>query len=151
MSNESRKTIVSLVALHQRVSDVVSRKYNPPVRKCGLRRLLKECREGRCALNDLIDLFEADCSSSIDEVKKRQKAHAFLLREATKDLLEKEQEPRLPTGTGNAIIEILGLSGLEVGKVMLELENLLLSGEINGKMEPKEIVEFYNREHYKKN
>lgn len=144
MGNEQRKSIVGLVALHQRVGDVVSRKYDPPVSVSGLRRIIRECEEHGCDIRNLVELFGADCSSKRPEIIERQTAHRALLIKALDEIKEEDLRPRLPSGIGNIIIEKFNLlPGPEVGVVKRKLDEMLLNGEISSKMTNEEIIEVY--------
>jgi len=147
MGNSQRRAVKGLVALHQRVGDVVSRRNDPPVSKSALRRIIRECDEWGCDVNDLIDLFEADCSSARKEVLERQSAHATLLREALEQVKTEELRPKLPSGIGNLIMTKLGLApGPEVGVVKNKMDEMLINGVINPDMSPDEIIEAYLKE-----
>ncbi len=135
MGNTQRKTIKALIALHHRVGDTVSRKYDPPVSKSALRRVMRRCDERGCTIDDLIDLFEADSSSRRKEVLERQHAHADLLREAVRELNEEALRPQLPTGIGNEIMARFNLlPGPEVGRIKKNLDEMLLDGKITSDM-----------------
>jgi poly(A) polymerase len=131
MSNDMRRSIKGLVAMHQRIGDVVSRRNTPPVSKNALRRMARDCEEKGCSLDSLISLFEADCSSRKKSVRLRQKAHGELLREALKDMKAEDLRPSLPSGIGKQIMEKFDLSpGPEVGEVKRKLDQMLLDGVI---------------------
>jgi poly(A) polymerase len=140
MGNRQRRRVKALVFLHQRICNIVSRRYVPPVSKSGLRRLIRECDERGCSVYDLIDLFEADCSSQRADVLERQSAHATLLREAVKELEKEALRPQLPSGIGNEIMSRFNLTpGPEVGKIKKVLDEMLLDGKITGSMSFDEI------------
>lgn len=140
MPNAQRKKVKALVALHQRVGDTVSRRYDPPVSKSALRRVMRECDERGCSVHDLIDLFEADCSSRREDVLERQSAHARLLREAVAELEKEARRPVLPSGIGNEIMFRFNLEpGPKVGQIKKVLDELLLDGRIKADMSFDEI------------
>lgn len=137
-----RESVKGLVALHQRVGDVVSRRNNPPVSINALRRLARDCDDRRCSLDDLIELFAADCSSGRREVVERQRAHAELLRSALADMREEDLRPKLPKGIGQSIIDHFKLRpGPEVGVIRKRLEELLINGLISNDMTHLEMFE----------
>jgi poly(A) polymerase len=136
-----RRSVCGLIALHQRIGDVVSRRNDPPVSTNALRRLARDCEDRQCKLDDLIELFAADCSSGRKEVVARQKAHADLLRKALKEMKEEDLKPRLPKGMGTYLMEHFNLPpGPEVGKLKQRLDLMLLSGEIDINMSVEQMV-----------
>lgn len=144
MSNRLRRSIKGLVALHQRVGDIVSRKYDPPVSENALRRLIRDCDERGCEIEDLIDLFAADCTSARKHILKRHGAHSKLLKEALEAIREKDARPKLPKGIGNVIMDRFNLEpGAKVGEVKAKLDKLLLEGVIKSDMTPEQIIEFW--------
>jgi len=144
MSNKLRRSIKGLVALHQRVGDVVSRRYDPPVSENALRRLIRDCDERGCDIDDLIDLFSADCTSNKPNIKERHGAHSRLLKEALEAIREKDARPRLPKGIGNAIMDRFHLEpGAKVGEIKKILDGLLLENKISADMTPEQIIEFW--------
>lgn len=144
MSNKLRRSIKGLVAMHQRVGDVVSRRYDPPVSENALRRLIRECDDRGCDIDDLIDLFAADCTSTRPHVLERHSAHSKLLKEALADIREKDSRPKLPKGLGNAIMDRFHLEpGAKVGEIKKILEELLFEGKINPDMTSEQIVDFW--------
>lgn len=147
MGNSQRRAIKGLVALHQRIGDVVSRRNEPPVSNSALRRIIRDCDKWGCNINDLIDLFEADCSSARRETLERQSAHAKLLREALEQIKEEDLRPRLPSGIGNAIMHRFNLEpGPEIGAIKNKMDEMLINGLINVKMSPEEIIDAYLKE-----
>ena len=137
--NLSRK-IINLISLHHRIINVVSRKNDPPVSISGLRRVIRDCEF--CSIDELIDLFYADCSSNRAATIERQGEHTKLLRQAVKELREEELKPKLPSGIGNEIMRRFNLSPCkEVGEIKKELDELLLDGKINSSMCFDEIFE----------
>ncbi|MFA5048360.1 MAG: HD domain-containing protein [Patescibacteria group bacterium] len=144
MSNDQRRSIKGLVALHQRVGDTVTRRNTPPVSISALRRVIRECEIWGCNIMDLVSLFEADCSSKRPEVLERQNAHVTLLRQALTEIKEEDLRPKLPSGIGTVIMEKLGLSaGPEVGKIKQMFDRWLLNGNITPNMTSEEIVDQY--------
>jgi poly(A) polymerase len=130
MPNERRRAIGGLVFLHQRVAAAVE--DNRAVSMRVLRRLARECGERDCRIEDLVDLFGADCSSMRES--KRQlvaEQHAALVA-ALGRMREEDLRPRLPAGIGNAIMERFGLApGPEVGEFRQRLDEMLVNGEIS--------------------
>jgi poly(A) polymerase len=144
MGNTQRRAVKGLAALHQRVGDAVSRRNNPPVSKSALRRIIRDCDVWGCDINDLIDLFEADCSSKRKEVLERQGAHARLLREALGEIKEEELRPKLPSGIGNAIMDRLELKpGPEIGEIKNKMDEMLMIGLIDPSMSIEDIIAAY--------
>lgn len=144
MSNNQRKSVTGLVELHQRVGDTVTRKNTPPVSISALRRVIRECEVLGCSIVDLVELFEADCSSKRAEVLERQSAHASLLRQALSEIKEEDLRPKLPSGIGIVIMEKLNLpAGPEVGKIKQMFDRWLLDGIITPNMTSEEIVDMY--------
>ena len=144
MGNDQKNSIVGLISLHHRISAVVSRKNNPPVSISALRRVIRECEEQGCDIMDLVDLFEADCSSGRYEILERQTAHANLLRTALREMKEEELRPKLPSGIGNVIMEKLNLAqGGEVGKIKQVLDKWLLDGILLPDMTAEKMIEKY--------
>jgi putative nucleotidyltransferase with HDIG domain len=144
MSNKLRRSIKGLVALHQRVGDVVSRRYDPPVSENALRRLIRDCDDRGCDIDDLIDLFAADCTSTRPHILERHSAHSQLLKEALENIREKDARPRLPKGIGNEIMDRFHLEpGAKVGEIKKKLEELLLEGKISSNMTPEKILNFW--------
>ena len=135
MSNEMSSAVVGLISLHQRIGDVVSRKNDPPVSKSALRRVVRECEDKKCSIDDLIDLFAADCSSRNKHTQERQAAHVKLLKEALIEMREEDLRPKLPKGIGEEIMKRYSLSpGPEVGVIKNRLDQMLLDGIINSNM-----------------
>ena len=135
MSNEMRHSIKGLVALHQRIGDIVSRKNDPAVSKNALRRLVRDCEGKSCSIESLIELFAADCSSKKKGIQERQRSHTGLLRKALGEMREDELKPRLPKGIGEAIMKRFDLKpGPKVGEIKNELDQMLLDGKILASM-----------------
>jgi poly(A) polymerase len=127
----TRRSIVGLIAMHQRIGDVVSRKNDPPVSMNALRRLTRDCENKFCKIEDLVELFAADCTSGRTDVQERQRAHTKLLREAVAKMREEDAKPRLPKGMGDILMSKYNLSpGPAVGRLMADLNTLLQKGEI---------------------
>ncbi len=136
MPNDRRRGIRGLVALHQRVGAAMEDSRTVSMRV--LRRLVRECEERNCRIEDLIDLFGADCSS-MKEAKRALVAeqHTALVA-ALGQMREEDLRPRLPAGIGNAIMERFGLGpGPEVGAFRQRLDEMLINGEIS----PEDSVE----------
>jgi putative nucleotidyltransferase with HDIG domain len=126
-----RRPIKGLVSLHQRIADVVTRKNNPPVSMNALRRLSIDCEDRDCRIEDLVELFAADCTSGRKDIQERQQAHANLLRKAVIKMREEDARPRLPKGTGEILMSKYNLSpGPKVGRLMADLNKLLQDGKI---------------------
>lgn len=137
MSSDMRQAICGLISLHQRIGDIVSDVVSPNA----LRRMARDCEENRCQLEDLIELFAADCSSSRDATKREHKAKADLLRSAVAEMRTEDLRPRLPSGIGTAIMEKFQLApGREVGELKARLETMLIEGEINTDMSVEEML-----------
>lgn len=135
-----RHAVRGLVALHQRIGDVVTRRNKPPVSMNALRRLARDCDERRCKLEDLVELFAADCSSGRKDVVERQRAHADLLRKALKEMRAEDLRPKLPKGIGEKLMKHFNLGpGPEVGKLKQKLDAMLISGKINKGMAPEQM------------
>jgi len=140
MANELSNNIIGLVAMHQRIGDIVSRKNDPPVSKNALRRLVRDCEEKNCSVDDLVDLFAADCSSKRKNIQERQKAHAELLRTALDNMREEDLRPKLPKGIGEKIMEKFDLPpGPKVGEIKNKLDQMLLDGKITSDMAIEEM------------
>lgn len=130
-----RHAVRSLVALHQRIGDIVSRKNNPPVSINALRRLARDCDDRKCKLEDLIELFAADCSSGRKDIIERQQAHADLLRKALEDIVKEDLRPKLPKGIGKQIMNHFNLEpGPRIGELKEKLDSMLISGKIQTNM-----------------
>jgi len=128
---EIRQSVRGLVSLHQRIGDTVSRGNDPPVSINALRRLARDCDVRKCNIEDLVELFAADCSSGRKDVVERQQVHADLLRQALKKMREEDLRPRLPKGIGEALMAHFNLKpGPEVGELKKRLDDMLLSGTI---------------------
>lgn len=130
MSNERRRSICGLIFLHQRVAAAMEDSKTVSMRV--LRRLVRECEERNCRIEDLIDLFGADCSSA-KETRRGLVAeqHAALVA-ALGQMREEDLRPKLPAGIGNAIMERFGLKpGREVGEMRQRLDEMLVNGDIN--------------------
>lgn len=136
-----RRAVTGLVYMHQRIADVVSRKNDPPVSMSALRRLDRDCRKKHCSLEDLVELFAADCTSRKEHIRERQLAHAKLLREAVAEMRIEDAKPRLPKGTGDILMSKYNLSpGPAVGKLMADLNKLLQNGEITTSSSVEEML-----------
>jgi poly(A) polymerase len=130
MSNERRKAIRGLVFLHQRVSAAMEDSNQVNMRV--LRRLARECQERDCRIEDLIDLFGADCSSAKPYRRNLVAEQHAALRTALEQMREEDLRPRLPAGIGNAIMEKFGLKpGPGVGELRQKLDDMLVNSEIN--------------------
>lgn len=135
-----RHAVRGLVALHQRVGDVVTRRNKPPVSANALRRLARDCDERKCQLEDLIELFAADCSSGRKDVVERQQAHADLLRQALKKMRAEDLRPKLPKGIGEKLMKHFNLKpGPDVGILKKKLDAMLVSGKIRKGMTPEQM------------
>ena len=146
MSSGQRKSVCGLIAMHHKIGDIVSRRYDPPVSKSGLRRIARECMERECCLNSLIDLFAADCTSKNKAVQERQRAHVNLLRAAVSVMEDEDARPKLPKGIGHAIMEKYNLSpGPEIKKIKDVLDELLLDGKITSDMDVERIFKEYEK------
>ena len=122
----------------------MSRRYTPPVSISALRRVIRECEVWGCDINNLVSLFEADCSSRRPETLERQAAHAGLLRKALEEIKKEDSKPKLPSGIGTLIMEKLDLrEGAEVGKVKKILDEYLLEGKITPNMTMEEMINYY--------
>lgn len=129
MPNERRRAIRGLIFLHQRVSAAMEDSSQVNMRV--LRRLARECEERNCRVEDLIDLFGADCSSAKPAKRNLVAAQHTALVEALGQMREEDLRPRLPAGIGNAIMERFGLKpGPEVGILRQRLDQWLVEGEI---------------------
>lgn len=141
MPTDIYKSVRGLVSLHQRISDIVSRKNDPPVSMNALRRLTRDCEDRYCRIEDLVELFAADCSSGRTDVLERQAAHANLLREAIRTMREEDARPRLPKGTGEILMSRYKLEpGPQVGRLMEDLNRLLQEGEITVESSVEEML-----------
>ena len=146
MSSGQRKSICGLIAMHHKIGDIVSRRYDPPVSKSGLRRIARECVERECSLDNLINLFAADCTSKNEAVRERQQAHVSLLKAAVSVMEEEDARPKLPKGIGHAIMEKYNLApGPEIKKIKDVLDELLLDGKITSDMDVERIFEEYEK------
>jgi poly(A) polymerase len=130
MPNERRKAIRGLIFLHQRVSAAMEESSQVNMRV--LRRLARECQERDCRIEDLIDLFGADCSSAKPARRNLVAEQHTALVGALSQMREEDLRPKLPAGIGNAIMERFDLKpGPEVGEMRQKLDNMLVNGEIN--------------------
>ena len=146
MSSGQKKSICGLIAMHHKIGDIVSRRYDPPVSSSGLRRIARECEERGCDLNNLIALFAADCTSKKEAVQERQSAHVELLKKAVSKMIIENARPKLPKGIGHAIMKKYDLSpGPEVKKIKDVLDEMLLDGKINSEMDVGRIFEEYEK------
>lgn len=138
MSNDMREALCGLVKLHQRIGDIVKGIVSPNA----LRRLARDCEENKCKLEDLIELFAADCSSMRVAAQKAHSDKANLLRDAVAEMQEEGLRPRLPKGIGTAIMNKFDVvPGREVGVLKARLESMLIEGEINVGMSIDEMLE----------
>lgn len=130
MSNERRKSICGLIFLHQRVAAAMEDVSTVSMRV--LRRLVRECEERDCRIEDLIDLFGADCSSAKETRRELVAEQHRALVDALGKMREEDLRPRLPAGIGNAIMEKFNLpAGPEVGLLRQKLDEMLIVGDIN--------------------
>jgi len=130
MANERRRAIRGLIFLHQRVSAAMEDISQVNMRV--LRRLARECDERDCRIEDLIDLFGADCSSAKPARRNLVAEQHAALVAALGQMREEDLRPRLPAGIGNAIMERFGLQpGPEVGKLRQQLDEWLVEGKID--------------------
>jgi tRNA nucleotidyltransferase (CCA-adding enzyme) len=133
MSNERRRAIRGLVFLHQRVSAAIEKEADGShaASMRVLRRLVRECEERSCTIEDLIDLFGADCSSAKESKRKSVADQHRALMAALGQMREENLRPRLPAGIGNAIMERFNFKpGPEVGELRQKLDKMLVDGEI---------------------
>jgi len=129
MSNDRRRAIRGLIFLHQRVAAAMEDVSTVSMRV--LRRLAHECEERDCSVEDLVDLFGADCSSAKESRRGLVAEQHRALKEALEQMREEDLRPRLPAGIGNAIMEKFNLKpGPEVGELRQELDKMLTDGEI---------------------
>jgi len=141
MPADLHKSVRGLVSLHQRIADVVSRKNDPLVSMNALRRLTKDCENRFCRIEDLVELFAADCSSARADIQERQAVHANLLRQAVKVMKEEDARPKLPKGTGGILMSKYNLSpGPKVGRLMIDLNSLLQAGKITAESSIEEML-----------
>jgi tRNA nucleotidyltransferase/poly(A) polymerase len=131
VGSDIKSAVKGLISLHQRIGDVVSRRNDPPVSINAFRRLIRDCNKHKCNIEDLIELFAADCSSGKKEIVIRQEEHTNLLYKALKETREEDLRPRLPKGIGEALMKHFNLKpGSEVGRIKKKLDDMLLTGEI---------------------
>ena len=131
MSNEFLRALKGLVSMHHQIADVVSTRNDPPVSVSALRKVIRNCEEFGCDIEDLIELFGNDQSSLRPEAIEKKRIHAELLRAALRDLKEEELKPRLPKGIGEEIMVRYNLKpGPEVGMLRKKLDQMLLEGLI---------------------
>lgn len=131
MSNEFLWALKGLVALHHQIADTVSTRNDPPVSVSALRKVIRNCEEYGCQVDDLIELFGNDQSSMRPEAIEKKRIHAELLREALRSMREEDLKPRLPKGVGEEIMRRYGLRpGPEVGEIRKRLDAMLLDGLI---------------------
>jgi len=136
-----------IIMFHQRVGDVVSRRNDPPVSVSALRRLTRDCDNNKCKVEDLVELFAADCSSGRKDVVERQQAHSDLLRKALKEMREEDLKPRLPKGIGDSLMKHFDLEpGPEVGRMKKRLDAMLVSGKIEKDMTHEQMFELLIKE-----
>jgi tRNA nucleotidyltransferase (CCA-adding enzyme) len=129
MSNEKRRSVRGLVFLHQRVSAAMEEDKQVNMRV--LRRLARECKERSCRIEDLIDLFGADCSSVKESKRNMVAEQRAALVLALGQMREEDLRPKLPAGIGDAIMIKYGLKpGPEVGVLRQKLDKMLIDGEI---------------------
>lgn len=144
-SNELRASVRGLVLLHQRIGALVDETLT--VSLSGLRRLARECEKQGCRLEDLIELFAADCSSAKKEKINLHEQQAKALRKSFADMCEEDLRPRLPSGIGKIIMEEFNLpAGPKVGKLRNDLEEMLLDGRISINTEPDEMMRLLKEE-----
>lgn len=134
MANERRRAVRGLVFLHQRVAAALEQEpdgsHAASMRV--LRRLARECEERSCAIEDLVDLFGADCSSMRESKRNLVAAQHIALVGAIGRMREEDLRPRLPAGIGNAIMERFGLKpGPEIGALRQKLDQWLVEGKIS--------------------
>ena len=155
MSNDMRRAIRALVFLHQRVAAVFSREGGSYVsaRRDGrepgkivasekaMRRLVRECDMRGCSIEDLMDLFGADCTSSQQRVRNSVAEQKRVGFETLARMKEEDLRPKLPKGIGEAIMVEFNIQpGPEVGKLRARLEAKLLDGELDPSMSAADMV-----------
>lgn len=140
MSNKQSNAIVGLIALHQRICDIVG-KDKLIVSKNSLRRLVRDCEKRGCSIDSLIDLFTADCSSGRKDIQEQHHTYVLSLEKALNNMKEEDLRPKLPKGIGESIMKRFNLSpGPRVGMLKNKLDQLLLDGIINNKMTIDEML-----------
>lgn len=131
MPNEFLRAVMGLVSLHHKIADTVSRANNPPVSLGALRKVIRDCEEFGCSVEDLVELFSCDQTSNRPESIEKKRVHVELLRKALQELKDEELRPRLPKGIGEEIMARFGLQpGPEVGRIRGTLDQMLLDGLI---------------------
>jgi poly(A) polymerase len=151
MSNEFLWALKGLVSLHHQIADAVSRNNDPPVSLSALRKVIRNCEEFGCSVEDLVELFSCDQTSNRPESVEKKRIHVELLRKALQELKEEELRPRLPKGIGEEIMARFGLQpGPEVGRIRKDLDQMLLDGlilpgetmdDIFGKLAAREVTD----------
>jgi poly(A) polymerase len=132
-SNEQRKRVSALVLKHMRPN-----MYSDDWSDSAVRRLAKDA-EGY--VFDLVILSRADITSMRPETVRRGLTRLDKLEERIKNVLEKDsQQPPLPKGMGNAVMERFGISeGPQVGAYMARLHKAVEEGAL----EPGRDHEYY--------
>jgi len=131
MSNDFLRALKGLVFLHHKIADTVSIANDPPVSLSALRRVIRDCEEFGCRIEDLVELLSCDQTSIRQEAIEEKRVCTELLRKALAELKEEELKPRLPKGIGEEIMARYGLTpGPEVGKIRRQLDQMLLDGLI---------------------
>lgn len=143
MSNEMRRAIRGLVYLHQRTASLVRREGEEyVVSRRAVRRLILDCEKNSCDFKDLVDLFEADCTSKFERVHAKVSRQARAIREEVEVMTEEGLRPRPPSGIGQAIMERFGLKpGPEIGQLRGMLEAMFLDGKLSPSDPPGKMME----------
>lgn len=136
MSKSSINNVCGLVLLHQKVGDSV---LNGVVSLKAIRNLAKNCEKNKCDLNDLVDLFHADCSGHL-QVKHNSKAN--LIREIIGSMKKEDLLPKLPAGIGNVIKERFNVESEKIGELKRILENALVIGTIKSSTTIEDMMKF---------
>lgn len=140
-----RLSVCGLISLHHRVGAVITSKNKVSIN--ALRRLIRDCKERHCEIDDLIELFYADCSSSKTQTLKKQKSYTKWIVDSLANVREEDRKPKLPKNIGKEIIAYFNLSpGPVVGEIKNKLLSLLISGEISLDMDHREMFRKINME-----
>lgn len=142
MSNDMRRAVRGLVYLHQRTASLVRREGEEyVVSRRAVRRLILDCEKNNCAFGDLVDLFEADCTSKFERVHAKVCRQAQAIRDEVETMTEEGLRPRLPSGIGQIIMNHFGLNpGPEIGELRGVLEVMLLDGKLSPSDPPQEMM-----------
>ncbi len=142
MSNELRKSVVGIIRLHHRFNLFSkNEKLFKSASKKAIKRLIRDCDKNNCNINDLLELFRADVTSTKESVRVGIEFEYSLIKQALAEMSEEDLRPQLPKNIGNKIMEKFNLEpSKEVGDLKRKLDVFLLNGKITSNMTIEEIL-----------